>query len=191
MTRLERVIEEVKGARQGKYRPWIYNENGQMKDTVICGEILDLLEELKDYEIEATDEWIQKFIYDKNTKGYNTYNYGANISNDLQYHIQETENSYTIVIAVHLRGDIRCGYSDYFAVKFEDFYEWNDLESKRQHKMITDTLEADIDIMTECYEVYDYSTDDYVGSFYQVEIKDLLEAIKEEQNKCTAQNVEN
>ena len=191
MMRINDVIEQVKGARQGTYRPWIYDENGCIKDEVICGEVLDLLEELKDYEIEVTDEWIKKFIYDKNTKGYNTYNYSANISNDFQYHIQETEDSYTIVIAVHLRGDIRGGYSDYFAVKFEDFYEWNDLESKRQHKMITDTLCADIDIMTECYEVYDYSTDDYVGSFYQIEIEDLLDAIKEEQQKCTAQNATN
>ena len=175
MSRLDDVIEQVKAARQGKYRPWIYDDNGKIQDHIICGEVLELLEELKDYEINVTDDWIFKFIH--SNKGYNTYNWGANISSDLQYYVKETEDEYIIVIAVHLRGDIRAGYSDWFVVKFDNFYEWNDLESKRQHKMITDTLEADIDIMTECYEVYDYSTDDYVGSFYELEIGDLMEKI--------------
>lgn len=191
MSRIEQVIEQVKGARQGTYRPWIYDENGRIKGEVICGEVLDLLEELKDYEIEVTDEWIQKFIHDNDHNGYNTYNVNACISNDLNYFTHETEDAYIIAIAVHLRGDIRCGYSDYFAVKFDDFYEWRELESMTQHKMITDNLVADIDIMSECYEVYDCDKSETVGTFWVGEIEELLEAIKEEQNKCTAQNVEN
>ena len=188
MSRIEQVIESVKGARQGTHRPWIYDENGRIKDEVICGEVLDLLEELKDYEIEVTDEWIQKFIHDNN--GYNTYNNNACISNDLHYFTQETDDSYTVVIAVHLRGDIRCGYSDYFAVKFDDFYEWRELESMTQHKMITDNLIADIDILSECYEVYDDEKGETIGSFWAGEIKYLLNVIKEK-TECTAQNVEN
>ena len=188
MKRINDVIEQVKGARQGTYRPWIYDENGRIKDEVICGEVLDLLEELKDYEIEVTDEWIDKFMNDNN--GYNTYNNNACISNDLNYFTHETDDSYTVVIAVHLRGDIRCGYSDYFAVKFDDFYEWRELESMTQHKMITDNLIADIDILSECYEVYDCEKSETVGTFWAGEIQYLLEAIKEEQEKCTAQNAE-
>lgn len=180
MTRLESVIEQVKAARQGKHRPWIYDDNGEIKESVICGEVLYLLEELKGYEIEATDEWIDKFIYAEDTKGYNTYNYGANISNDLNYWVRETKDEYIIAIAVHLRGDIRARYSDYFVVKFENFYEWNDLESRTQHKPITDTLTADIDIFDELYAVYDYSTDDCVGYYYEAEVEDLLNKIKEE-----------
>ena len=175
MSRLESVIEQVKSARQGKYRPWIYDDNGRIQDHLICGEVLELLEELKDYEISVTDDWIFKFIH--TNKGYNTYNWGANTSNHLQYYTKETEDEYIIVIAVHLRGDIRAGYSDWFAVKFEDIYGWRELESMTQHKSITDNLVADIDIMSECYEVYDYNTDDYVGSFYELEIGDLMEKI--------------
>ena len=184
MTRLESVIEDVKAARQSKYRPWIYDDNGIIKDSVICGEVLDFLEELKDYEIEVTDEWIDKFISAADTKGYNTYNNGANISNDLNYWLRETKDECIFAIAVHLHGDIRGGYSDYFVVKFEDIYEWYNLESRTQHKPITDTLTADIDIFDELYEVYDYSIDDYVGSFYECEVEDLLNKIKEEQNNA-------
>ena len=188
MSRLDDVIEQVKASRYGKYKPWIYDDDGNILDSVICGEVLYLLEELKDYEIEATDEWIDRFINSLDTKGYNTYNYGANISNDLNYWVRETEDEYVIAIAVHLRGDIRAGYSDYIVVKFKDFYEWNDLESRTQHKLITDTLVADIDLFDEHYAVYDYNTDDYVGYFYQVEVQELLEAIKEKQSneeKCS------
>lgn len=182
MTRLESVIEQVKAARQGENKAWIFDDNGRIHDSVLCGEVLDLLEELKDYEKEVSDEWINKFIYAEDTKGYNTYNWGANISNDLNYHVRETEAEFIMAIAVHLRGDIRAGYSDYFVVKFEDFYEWFNLESRIQHKLITDTLIADIDITSEGYEVYDYSTDNYVGTFYELEIEDLLKEIKEKQN---------
>ena len=35
MTRLELVIEDVKAARQGKYKPWIYDDDGKMLDSVI------------------------------------------------------------------------------------------------------------------------------------------------------------
>ena len=184
MTRLESVIEDVKAARQGKYKPWIYDDNGKMLDSVICGEVLNLLEELKDYEIEVTDEWINKFIYAEDTKGYNTYNNASNISNDLNYWVRETKDEYVIAIAVHLRGDIRAGYSDYFVVKFENIYEWFELESRTQHKLITDTLTADIDIFSECYEVYDYNTDDYIGSFYEVEVGDLMEKIYNTKEKA-------
>lgn len=191
MSRIEQVIEQVKDARQGTHRPWIYDDNGQIKDDVICGEVLDLLEELKDYEIEVTDEWIQKFIHDNENNGYNTYNVNACISNDLNYFTHETDDAYIVAIAVHLRGDIRCCYSGYFVVKFDDVYDWFELESRTQHKLITDNLVADIDLFSDLYEVYDYDKDKNIGSFYEVAIEDLLAAIKEEQSKCTAQNVGN
>ena len=191
MTRLEQAIEDVRVARRGAHRPWIYDEDGKIKDDVICGEVLEFLEELKEYEIDVTDEWIQNFIHDDKCSGYNTYNWNANISNDLNYFASEGRDAFIVAIAVHLRGDIRCGYSDYFVVKFDTSYEWFDLESRTQHKMITDNLVADIDLFAECYEVYDYDAGEVVGSFWQCEIKELLDAIKEEQSKCTAQNAEN
>ena len=52
MTRLEKVIEQVKDARTGVNRPWIFNEDGKIADSVMCCEVLDILEELKEYEID-------------------------------------------------------------------------------------------------------------------------------------------
>lgn len=174
MTRLEKVIEEVKSVRTGPGCAWIFDENGNMREDVLVGDVIPLLEELKEYEINITDEEIEEFINDEETKGDNTYNWGANISNELLIYSQEHDDEITMVIAVHLRGDIRANYSDYFAVKMREFYEFYELESMLQHKNITDTLVADINLMDEGYGVYDYEHDNDLGEFYEVEIKDVL-----------------
>lgn len=183
MTRLEKVIEEVKSVRTGSGRAWIFDENRNIRDDVLVGDVLPLLEELKEYEINITDEEIEEFINDEETKGDNTYNWGANISNELLIYSQEHDDEITMVIAVHLRGDIRANYSDYFAVKMRGFYEFYELESMLQHKNITDTLVADINLMDEGYGVYDYEHDNDLGEFYEVEIKDVLSEITARQNE--------
>ena len=183
MTRLENVIEEVKSVRTGSGCAWIFDENGNMREDVLVGDVIPLLEELKEYEIDTTDEEIEEFINDEETKGDNTYNWNANISNDLQIHSQEYDDEITMVIAVHLRGDIRANYSDYFAVKMRGFYEFYELESMLQHKNITDTLVADINLMDEGYGVYDYEHDNDLGEFYEVEIKDVLSEITARQKE--------
>ena len=183
MTRLENVIEEVKTAHTGAYRPWIFDENGNIREDVLVGDVIPLLEELKEYEIDITDEEIEAFINDEETKGDNTYNWNANISNDLQIHSQEYDDEITMVIAVHLRGDVRANYSDYFAVKMRGFYEFYELESMLQHKHITDTLAADINLMSEGYSVYDYEHDEDLGEFYEIEIKDALPEITARQKE--------
>lgn len=183
MTRLEEVIEEVKAVRTGAMHPWIFDESGNIREDVLVGDVLPLLEELKEYEIDITDEEIEEFINDEETKGDNTYNWNANISDDLQIHSQEYDDEITMVIAVHLRGDIRANYSDYFAVKMRGFYEFYELESMLQYKYITDTLVADINLMSEGYSVYDYEHDDDLGEFYEIEIKDALPEITAKQKE--------
>lgn len=183
MTRLENVIEEVKTAHTGSYRPWIFDENGNIREDVLVGDVIPLLEELKEYEIDITDEETEAFINDEETKGDNTYNWGANISNDLQIHSQEYDDEITMVIAVHLRRDVRANYSDYFAVKMRGFYEFYELESMMQYKHITNTLAADINLMSEGYSVYDYERDEDLGEFYEIEIKDALPEITARQKE--------
>lgn len=191
MTRLENVIEEVKAVRTGANRSWIFDENGNMREDVLVGDTLPLLEELKEYEIDISDEEIEEFINDKETKGDNTYNWNANISDDLQIHSQEYDDEITFVIAVHLRGDIRANYSDYFAVKMRGFYEFYELESMLQHKHITDTLVADINLMDEYYSVYDYEHDEDIGEFYEIEIKDALPEIMAKQKELFPEETDN
>jgi len=178
MTRLENVIEQVKDARKGEYKPWIFNDDGKIADNVMCCEVLDVLEELKKYEISVSDEWIEDFKNNPDVKGDNTYNFGGNISNDLNMdYMVNDDGEEIILIMVHLYGDIRGGYSDYFAVKFDNEYEFYELESATQIKTVNDHMVADLNIFSETYNVYDYEKQEDVGSFYCLELEDLLEEI--------------
>lgn len=184
MTRLERVIEQVKRARTTNPRAWIFDDDGQISNEVICGEVLDILNALKDFEINVSDEWIDDFTENPRTKGDNTYNWSANISNDLNMDWLVTSNGEVIyLIAVHLGGDVRCNYSDYFAVKFEYGGQLFELECMTQSVEINDRYVADINPLCEGYNVYDYKYNEDVGEFYHFEKSDLLIEIAEKYEK--------
>lgn len=178
MTRLENVIEQVKIARMGENKPWIFDDDGNVKDDVLCCEVLDILNELKEYEINVTDEWIDNFKYNNNLNGGNTYNWNSNISNDLNFDYIENNNEVIMLIKVHLFGDIRCGYSDYFVVKFDDVCQFYELDSVTQTKNIGNNMVAFLDVFREEYNVYDYEKGYDIGYFYALELSDLLEEIK-------------
>ena len=175
MSRLDNVIEQVKAVRRidKNHRAWIFDDNGNIKDDVLCGDILPLLEELKEYEINVSDEWIDKFR--EESDGDNTYNWGANICNDLN--MNYNKKSGIFLFMVHLFGDIRGGYSDYFAVKFDSFDDLFYLESITQYKDINDRYVADIHLFREGYEVYDTEIQETIGEFCELEANDLLKRI--------------
>ena len=181
-TRLENVIKQVKNARTGTYKSWIFNDDGTIKDNVITGEVLYLLEEMKEYEISVSDEYIADFLkidWHKRRNG-NTYNIGTNISNDIDYKALEIDDGCIFLIQIHLDGDIRCGYSDYFVLKMEDFESFFELENWIQSKMLNDRYCADINLLSETYSVYDYEKQENVGDFYEREVEDLLNQINED-----------
>lgn len=178
-TRLECVINEVKAVRKLNNRAWIFDDNGNIADNVLCCEVLDVLEELKDYEINISNEWIEEFKWNPNLKMYNTYNWNSPISNDLCIKELECEDGSAIMlIMVHLIGDIRAGYSEYFAVKFDSIYKFYDMESLSQSKDINDCMTATMNIFYEGYDVYDYDKQCDVGQFYDIDVEDLLSEIK-------------
>lgn len=179
MTRLENVIEQVKASRTGKNHAWIFNDDGKISDKVVCGEVLDLLEELKEYEISVSDEWIKNFLNNPKVKGDNTYNCNANISNDINMNYLVTaDGSEIMVIMVHLAGDIRANYTDYFVVKFDDDYTFYELESLTQIIDIDNRFSADVSLISETYNVYDYVNQKDVGEFYELEKEELLKEIE-------------
>ena len=111
----------------------------------------------------------------EDSEGDNTYNWGANICNDLNMNYRK--DCGIILFMVHLYGDIRGGYSDYFAVKFDRSDELYYLDSITQTKDINDRYVADINLFREGYTVYDTETQDDIGEFYELEVSDLLKSI--------------
>ncbi len=188
MKRLDGIIADVKAARGGANRPWIYDDSGNIASGVICADVIPLLEALKEYELDVTDEQVDALLAEA-TNSDNTYNWGANISNDLNIDFckdVEINGDYydnVMVIMVHLRGDIRGGYSDYFVVPLtlEDLY--NDFDDVVYQTIdINGRYSADVNMFSEGYTVYDYETREDVGEFYEIEVEDLLKEIEEREN---------
>lgn len=178
MSRIDNVIADIKNVNKGGYA-WIYDANGNIKDDVICGDVLDLLYELKDYEIETTEKSINYVVVHADHH-WNTYNWNANIDHNID--VAEMEiNGYTyMAIMVHRYGDVRANYTDRFLVRFDSEYKWFELESRMQYKTICDEkYSIDIDIMSECYSVYDWELGESIGEFYEIEVEDLIDAINE------------
>ena len=177
MTKLDAVIKDIKEVNR-ECHSWIYNPNGTIRDDVICGNVLELLYELKDYEIETTEKSID-WIVEHADNRWNTYNWCANIDHNIDV-AEKKINGYTyMAIMVHRYGDVRVNYTDRFLVRFDDETEWFELKSRMQYKTINDKYCADIDIMSDVYNVYYWNIGEDVGEFYQLEVEDLLEAIEE------------
>ena len=180
MTRLDNVIKDIENVNKERHA-WIYESNGTIKDNVICGNVLELLYELKDYEIETFDtEKSINLVVEHANNHWNTYNWNANIDHHIDVAELEIDGYTYMAIMVHRYGDVRANYTDRFLVRFDNEYEWFELESRMQYKTICDGRYCiDIDIMSECYNVYDWDKFDNIGEFYEIEVEDLLDAIEE------------
>lgn len=179
MTRLDAVIEDIEAVNK-TCGAWIYDADGNIKDDVICGNVLPLLYELKDYEVESTEESID-WVVENADRRWNTYNWNANIDHNIDVAEVELDGYTYMAIMVHRYGDVRANYTDRFLVRFYNCYEWSELESIMQYKTICDGRYCiDIDIMTECYNVWDSEKEVSVGEFYELEVEDLLKEINKD-----------
>ena len=175
MSRLTNVIEAVKTSRIGENRAWIYDENGNISNDVICGDVIPFLEELKEYEIEKSDEFIEDFI--KDADNFYTYNYGCAIDKDISAWYKN--DNPIMIVCVHLFGDARWGFSDYFVIEMDDYYDncpltqFLQLENAFQSVDINDRYSADIYIFNEMYDIYDTIKGETIGSDYAIEKNDL------------------
>lgn len=191
MSNIDNIIADIENVNQ-TYDFWIRDENGNIKDDVICGEVIPFLEELKDYEVDMSQDeiknmiemWEQKYYPRNHGEEYwanNTYNYGCNIDHDIDYRIVEKDDEAWFAFMVHRFGDVRGNYTDWAVCKFEYFQEIFELDSVIQCKYFDEHYVADINIFSETYNVYDTDKCEDVGDFYEMEVSDLLESITEVQ----------
>ena len=180
MSRLDNVIADIKDVDRNEHA-WIFDANGNIRDDVICGDVIPFLEELKNYEVKFDSEEIEsraiELIEEHATNRWNTYNWCANISHDIDVAEFEILDYVYMAIMVHRFGDARGNYTDRFVVKFNDVSEIYELESRMQYKDINDRYTCDIDIFTEWYNVWDNDNQTEVGEFYEIEVTDLLNEI--------------
>src|SRR5574344_2991946 len=173
MTRVDAVIKDIKEVNK-TCGAWIYDADGNIKDDVICGNVLPLLYELKDYEVDPTEKSIDWIVENANRR-WNTYNWNANIDHHIDVAEVEVDGYTYMAIMVHRWGDVRANYTDRFLVRFYDCYEWSELESIMQYKTICDgRYFIGINIMSETYNVCHNKKEVSVDEFYETEVEDLL-----------------
>ena len=190
MSNIDNIIADINEVNKS-YDFWIRNEKGELKDDVIGGEVIPFLESLKDYEVDMSQSEIKDMMnfWDSNFsepkyKRNNTYNYNANIDHDIDYRIVESEHDgIWFAFMVHRYGDVRGNYTDWAVCKFDYVESIFELESVMQYKDIIGKYVADINIFSEGYEVYDYINDKDIGTFYDIEVDDLLNSIAESEGE--------
>lgn len=182
MSRLDNVIADIKNVDKVK-DIWTFDTDGNIRDDVICGDVIPFLEELKNYEVKFDSAEIEskaiELIEENATNAWNTYNWCANISHNIDVAELEFDDYVYMAIMVHRFGDVRGNYTDRFVVKFDNIDDIYYFESRMQYKDINDRYTCDIDIFTEWYNVYDWELDESLGEFYEIEVEDLLDAINE------------
>lgn len=107
MTNLENIIMDIKEV-NCTHDFWIRNSDGEIKDDIICADIIPFLEELKAYEIDISQDAVMTLregLYDK-LEFCNTYNYGACLDHDFEfdYYISPTNGKFIVFIMVHRFG---------------------------------------------------------------------------------------
>lgn len=172
MTRLEMAIVDVKSVRKGENRAWIFDKSGVIRGDVFVCDTLDILNSWLENGYEIEDEEI-----DEDAIEFNTYNYNANVSNDIAFGFKDNK----MVAKVHICGDARYNYTNCFLLNIgslEELYESIGL----YYKDINDTYTAYFNMFDEGFEVYNRKTDESI-TCYETELEELLYEIEEKESK--------
>lgn len=114
------VIESLYNASNGDaistltdWQAWFIEENENGADTEI-EDVFDLITELENVDV------IQREVSD------NTFNYNGMLDGALDFRLLYFEEKVIALVKIHLGGDVRGNYTDFFALEFDadyDFYE--------------------------------------------------------------------
>lgn len=172
-----KVINEVKSVRTGKNSAWIFDENGELKADVFVVDIIPLLYAMAEREPEIK---LSEDYFDDYDNADNTYNYNANISNDISY----IKKGRYVRVAIHLIGDVRANYSDEFILDIGDynsFFEYllsEYTDKLYDYKDINEKYYADYNILGVGVDIYDSESGDYVDTVFEFELSDILKEIE-------------
>lgn len=84
------------------------------------------VDELKEYFNELDNDWEGVSWYEYGAD--NTYNYSGYLERDLNFAVYENDctDDTLVFFAVHIGLDIRAGYTKYFAMKFDNLFDFQD-----------------------------------------------------------------
>lgn len=196
---LNNIISELKNLKGTEVKIFGQSCNYPKEVEMDTIDTIDVLENLLPYEIanqfaiynylEEEEEILQVTFEEyceiegyEEIKVYNTYNWGAPVSNDMYFKIYQSCNYEGIIVelAVHKYGDVRCNYTDECYLQFDSIDEFYEvlLNSSKYFSMTKDNIEyfISIDIFNEC-PIIEFDTEENCEHIEGLEAVELLESL--------------
>lgn len=198
-----RIKEAMDDLRSGR-NSWIFNKDGSVKDNVLVIDALEILNEMRDVEINVDSDELMTLLA---MEDYDDERVDGNISNDLQVRVLHEIDIFTddtprrydnvAIVEAHIGGDSRGNYTEPFVIDLGDYdtlrefltYEDFTIDKRetvefqlRLGGMPVGNKEigyyAEYSIFDDSVTVYD-KNDDYVEDFCVSTKEELLESLSE------------
>lgn len=133
------------------------------------------VDELKDYFNELENDWGGVSWYESYSD--NTYNYSGYLERELNFCVFENDCTEETIIffAVHIGIDIRAGYTKYFAMKFDNLYDFQEKLSERFELAFFEYQDSKGE--TQEISLYGSATSEFIDGYFRSDDKDFEECI--------------
>lgn len=133
------------------------------------------VDDLKEYFKELDNDWGGVSWYEKYSD--NTYNYSGYLERELNFCAFENDctDEAIVFFAVHIGIDVRAGYTKYFAMKFDNLYEFEEKLSERFELAFLEYKDSDGDIQG--ISLYGSATSEYIEGYFRSDDSDFEEYI--------------
>lgn len=144
------------------WEAWFAEENESGADTSI-EDVYDLITELENIEV------VKREVAD------NTFNYGGMFDGALDYRLLYLDDKVIALVKIHLGGDVRGNYTDFFALEFDNDYDFYEAMSVTK-TVIVKGYECVVSAMHEGIECSKPNSD-VSHTVYAYDMQDLTEAL--------------
>lgn len=133
------------------------------------------VDELKAYFNELDNEWEGVSWFEKYSD--NTFNYSGYLEREVNFCAYENDCTEEAVVffAVHIGIDVRVGYTKYFAMKFDNLYDFEEKLSERFELAFLEYKDSDGDIQG--ISLYGSATSEYIEGYFRSDDSDFEEYI--------------
>ena len=133
------------------------------------------IDELKEYFNELDNDWEGVSWYEKYSD--NTYNYSGYLERELNFCAFENDctDDTIVFFAVHIGIDVRAGYTKYFAMKFDNLYDFEEKLSERFELAFLEYIDSEGE--TQGISLYGSATSEYIEGYFRFDDRDFEEYI--------------
>lgn len=133
------------------------------------------IDELKEYFNELENDWGGVSWYESYSD--NTYNYSGYLERELNFCAFENDctDEAIVFFAVHIGLDVRAGYTKYFAMKFDNLYDFEERLSERFELAFFEYQDSKGE--TQEISLYGSATSEFIDGYFKSDDKDFQECI--------------